>query len=309
MQRQQLGFVKSVKRSYLASVLAIRSVVHSSLWALCLLAASLSTAHAQTSQTANEENPQAPNATPTSSVPPSTKPSLPTDASGAPEAPASKPSESAQLADALAATTALQAKLNTLIATETTLKTVAKTQEADDPDHGVNQYLAARCMTALCFDDKSRWLGVEPLIELPVGKSFATGSGSLINYVNNHDIKVDLAAGFRVWMFRDLLSVSLYLSIPLPGSGIRLVGSSFTYPAASIRRPYPGFAFGLLYDIIWVGIDHDELRNGDSIDSSAYNAEYPANARVSSCTTITVALQLVTAARALFGALAKKAPK
>lgn len=172
-------------------------------------------------------------------------------------------------------------------------------------DHGVDFYLKARCTTALCFDD-NMWVAVEPLIELPVGKSFGTGSGSLVNFINNHEIKVDLAAGFRLWLFRDLISVALYLSFPLTTSGIRLEGSSFTYPAASIRRPYPGFAFGLLYDIIWIGIDHDELRNGDSVDSSAYNPAFPANARVSSCTTVTVALQLVTATRALFGAIAQK---
>jgi hypothetical protein len=185
---------------------------------------------------------------------------------------------------------------------------LAAADAAKDEVHGVDAYLKARCASALCFY-KGNWLGIEPLVELPVGKSFAIGAGSLVNYVNNHEIKVDLAAGFRIWFFRDLISVSLYLSFPLSSSDVKLEGSSFTYPASAIRRPFPGLAFGLLYDIIWVGIDHDELRNGDTVNSSGYNPEFPTNARISSCTTITVALQVVTATRALFGAVATKKSK
>jgi hypothetical protein len=166
---------------------------------------------------------------------------------------------------------------------------------------GVDAYLKARCASALCFEGE--WIGIEPLVELPIAKSFAIGNSSLAQYVNNHDITLQLAAGIRVWAFRDLISVAAYLSVPLSSSAVRVEGSEFTYPGASIRRPYPGIAIGLLYDIIWVGFDHDELRNGDSSDASAYNPEYPSNGRVSSCTTISIALQPVTAARALFGAI------
>jgi hypothetical protein len=168
--------------------------------------------------------------------------------------------------------------------------------------HSVDVYLDARCASALCFSP-DHWLGIEPLFELPIAKSFAVGSSSLAQYVNNHAIALQLAAGIRVWLFRDLISVALYLSIPLSDSGVRVEGSEFTYPGASIRRPYPGLAIGLLYDIIWISLDHDELRNGDSSNVSAYNPEYPANARVSSCTTLSVALQPVTAVRALFGVI------
>jgi hypothetical protein len=177
---------------------------------------------------------------------------------------------------------------------------------------GVPAYLDARCATALCFHrfaatgSGEAWLGIEPMVELPVGKSFGLGSSSLASYVNNHDIKVDLAAGLRIWLFEDLISLSVYLSFPLSSSGIRVEGSEFTYPGSSIRRPYPGVGIGLLYDIVWVSFDHDELRNGDTTTSNAYNPEYPANARISSCTTVTVALQPVTAARALFGAVSRE---
>jgi hypothetical protein len=166
---------------------------------------------------------------------------------------------------------------------------------------GVEAYLKARCASALCFE--AGWIGIEPLVELPIAKSFAIGNGSLAQYVNNHDITLQLAAGIRVWAFSDLISFAAYLSVPLSSSAVRVEGSEFTYPGASIRRPYPGIAIGLLYDIVWIGFDHDELRNGDSSDASAYNPEYPSNGRVSSCTTISIALQPVTAARALFGAI------
>lgn len=185
---------------------------------------------------------------------------------------------------------------------------VAPAKSAPPPDSGVPAYLTARCATALCFQTAEHhdWLGIEPMVELPVGKSFGLGSGSLSSYVNNHDIKVDLAAGLRIWLFEDLISFSVYLSFPLSSSGVRVEGSEFTYPGSSIRRPFPGVGIGLLYDIIWIGFDHDELRNGDTTTSNAYNPEFPANSRISSCTTVTVALQPITAARALFGAVSRK---
>jgi hypothetical protein len=106
--------------------------------------------------------------------------------------------------------------------------------------------LEARCATAICFDNggTKHWLGIEPLVELPIGKSFAMGCTTLSDWVNNHDIRVDLAAGLRIWFFRDVVSFSVYLSKPLNDSPVRLEGSPFVYPGAAIRRPYPGAAFG-----------------------------------------------------------------
>jgi hypothetical protein len=167
----------------------------------------------------------------------------------------------------------------------------------------VGTLLRARCGTAICFDNGNRkdWLGIEPLVELPVGKSFALSRSSLSNYVDNHDLRVDLAAGVRVWMFRDVVSFSLYISKPLTDGRIRLEGSPFVYPAASIRRPYPGFAVGLFFDSIWIGFDRDELRNGDGQDSTALNSAFPPNTVVSSSWTLTLALQPVTAFRTAIG--------
>jgi hypothetical protein len=167
----------------------------------------------------------------------------------------------------------------------------------------VGTLLRARCATAICFDngEKKDWLGIEPLVELPVGKSLALSNSSLSNYVDNHELRIDLAAGARVWLFRDIVSVSLYISKPLTDGRIRLEGSPFVYPAASIRRPYPGIALGLLFDSLWVGFDRDELRNGDGQDTMAVNPDFPPNTVVSSTWTMTVALQPVTAFRTAIG--------
>jgi hypothetical protein len=172
----------------------------------------------------------------------------------------------------------------------------------------VETLLDARCSTAICFNNGSskNWLGIEPLVELPIGKSSAIGHTSLSNWVNNHDLRVDLAAGVRVWFFRDVISLSVYLSKPLNDTPVRLEGSPFVYPATSIRRPYPGVALGLLFDSIWLGFDRDELRNGDGHDgvqtgSGALNPAYPPNEVISSAWTFTVALQPVTAFRSAIG--------
>lgn len=172
----------------------------------------------------------------------------------------------------------------------------------------VETILEARCATAICFNNGStkNWLGIEPLVELPVGKSFAIGHTSLSDWVNNHELHVDLAAGIRVWMFRDVVSFSMYLSKPLSDTPVRLEGSSFVYPGSSIRRPYPGAALGLLFDSIWIGFDRDELRNGDSqtnrdATGGSLNSAYPPNEVISSSWTVTVALQPVTAFRTAIG--------
>lgn len=172
----------------------------------------------------------------------------------------------------------------------------------------VETLLEARCATAICFENGGTkyWLGIEPLVELPVGKSFAIGNTTLSDWVNNHEIRVDLAAGLRVWFFRDVVSFSVYLSKALNDSPVRLEGSPFVYPGASIRRPYPGAAFGLLFDSLWVGIDRDELRNGDgqapaSGATGSLNPGFPPNEVISSAWTVTIALQPVTAFRTAIG--------
>jgi hypothetical protein len=179
--------------------------------------------------------------------------------------------------------------------------------ESEDP---IYKMLSARCKTALCFDNGRDhfWLGIEPLVELPVGKAFAVSGGSLSDYVNNHDLRVDLAAGARIWLYRDLVSLSVYLSKPLTSVPVRIAGSSFSYPGTNVHRPYPGFSLGLLYDLLWLSVDRDELRNGDAEDTSARNPAYPANTLISSSWTVTLAIQPITSVRTAISLMKAKAP-
>lgn len=172
----------------------------------------------------------------------------------------------------------------------------------------VDKILEARCKVAICFGAK-RSIGIEPLVELPVGKSFSVNSGAVADYINNHDLRIDLAAGIRVWAFQDWVSLSVYLSKPLSDRSIRIPGSEFNYPASSLRRPLPGFALGLLFDSIWLGLDRDELRNPDGTAGVWHDPSYPPNALVGSSWTVTLALQPVTAFRTGLGVAVSGAKK
>jgi len=175
-----------------------------------------------------------------------------------------------------------------------------------DQDKGwslVDKLLAARCATAICFANGTSqyWLGIEPLVELPVGISSAIGNTSLAEYINNHELRIDLAAGLRVWLFDDVVSLSVYLSKPLIDANVRAVGSDFVYPGTAVRRSFPGFALGVLFDSIWIGFDRNELRNGGSDNPMTFNSDFPPNVVVSSAWTVTIALQPVTAFRTAIG--------
>lgn len=196
-------------------------------------------------------------------------------------------------------------------AAESALTSIDKRLEAAAAESGwklVETLLRARCASAICFDNGATkdWLGIEPLVELPFGQSFGLSNSGLNDYVNNHELHVDLAAGVRVWLFRDVISVSMYMSKPLSDSRVRLEGSPFVYPASAIRRPFPGFALGALFDSIWIGFDRDELRNGDGQEGSTLNPDFPPNKVISSTWTLTIALQPVTAFRTAIGTAALK---
>ncbi|MES1173002.1 MAG: hypothetical protein ABUL62_01645 [Myxococcales bacterium] len=228
------------------------------------------------------------------------------------KAAADEAAEKKAAADALAAQVQAAAELKTAAAElkqATEAKVDADKQEKADAKAKLDaapepSFLDNRCALAFCFGD-GHAIGIEPLVELPFGKSFSASNGAVADYVNNHDLKVDLAAGVRVWMFKDLMSLSLYLSKPLTDRTVRIPGSAFEYPAAALRRPYPGIALGLLYDTLWVGLDHDELRNPDGTSGVAHDPTYPPNSLVGSSWTITVAIQPLTSFRNGIG-VAKK---
>lgn len=165
----------------------------------------------------------------------------------------------------------------------------------------------ARCKTALCWGGSdSTELALEPIGEIPVGKTFTPDffrpRDGLAGFVNNHDVSLTLAAGMRFWFYYDVVSLSVYFSTPLldGDATIRLDGSTFEHPFSRVRRPFPGIGIGLFGDIMWVGLDYNELRNGDS--DMGRDPDYPRNAVIDRALTITVGIAPITLARTGLGA-------
>jgi len=167
----------------------------------------------------------------------------------------------------------------------------------------------ARCATAICFGQDFKY-GLEPLVELPVGKTFTSnGLGALANFENSHDISATFTAGLRFWILHDAISFSIYLSKPLfaQHGTLRVAGSPFEYGEQNVRRPYPGLALGFLADVIWIGMDIDELRNGDT--DTTRDPNFPRNAVVSRAPVFTIALSPITLTRNALGNVTSAAPR
>ncbi|MCA9706928.1 MAG: hypothetical protein KDK70_13830 [Myxococcales bacterium] len=148
---------------------------------------------------------------------------------------------------------------------------------------------AARCHTAICWGPSHRF-ALEPLAELPIGKSFSPARSSLGSYINNSGIGLRFNAGLRMWFEWDWWSLALYFATPdlAARETIEIRGSSFSYPVSQIRRPFPGLAIGLLSDNLWIGFDYDVLRNGGA--DTTRDPSFPPNEVVSRAFSITVAI-------------------
>lgn len=163
---------------------------------------------------------------------------------------------------------------------------------------GMSKARKARCATALCWGPSNRW-AFEPLAELPISKTFAFPGSGVGRFINGNGVNVRLDAGFRFWFAWDWASVAVYLSSPnFAGSKetIRISGSSFEYPVSLVRRPLPGLALGLFGDMLWVGLDYNQLRNG-STDDATRDPKYPANEVVSHAFSISIAIAPVAGFR------------
>ena len=149
----------------------------------------------------------------------------------------------------------------------------------------------ARCATAVCWGGDGYRYAFEPLLELPIGKTFAiTGTqNSLGMFIDGHDFTVTFAAGLRFWAFDDLLSIGVYLSQPLltGDSTIQVRNSPVAQPVSNIRRPYPGLTIGLFGDLLWVGLDYQRLVNGDG---STRDPDYPASYKLAEAWSMTIGL-------------------
>lgn len=163
----------------------------------------------------------------------------------------------------------------------------------------------SRCATALCWGPSHKY-AFEPLAELPIGKSFASHRSGLGRYINGTDIQVSFNAGLRFWAAWDWVSVSVYLSKPLFTASdiITISGSSHQFSGSQVRRPFPGVGVGLFGDIVWLSMDWDQLRNGNTGDLRA--PEFRPNDAISHTATFTFAIAPFAALRNGLGALAEK---
>jgi hypothetical protein len=160
----------------------------------------------------------------------------------------------------------------------------------------------ARCKTAICWGPSNRW-GIEPLAELPIGKTFAVTPSGLGKYINSSGISVRFNAGLRFWWAWDWVSAAVYFATPDLANKETIVisGSPFRYPVSQIRRPIPGFALGFFGDTLWVGLDYDQLRNGGA--ETTRDERFPTNEIVSHALSITIAVAPVAGFRNGIGTL------
>jgi hypothetical protein len=155
--------------------------------------------------------------------------------------------------------------------------------------------LETRCKLALCFTSKNGVIwGIEALAELPVGLTVAAARhSSFAQFLNERPATVSLKGGIRFILPNDWVSIAVYMSTrDITGyRPVRLRGSRFEYDPSSIRRPYPGAALGLFGDLLWLGVDIEELRNL----GEAQNPAFPAGATVARVATFTLAIPIYAA--------------
>ena len=160
----------------------------------------------------------------------------------------------------------------------------------------------ARCQTAYCFGDDGTEYAFEPMLELPIGTSFAFGSGALARFNDASEITIQFSAGLRFWFWHDWASVSVYFAKPVYGgdSKVHVPGSSFEHPTTSIRREGPSLALGLFGDILFVGGGYDVLVNGSSPGTGDPN--YGPNQVLSRVVTFSIGIAPFAAIRNVAGA-------
>ncbi len=98
----------------------------------------------------------------------------------------------------------------------------------------------------------------------------------------------------------------MFLSKPIITQNeiIHVSGSTHNFTTSQVRRPFPGIGVGLFGDILWLSIDYDQLRNGNSGDLRA--PEFRPNDVVSHTGTITLAIAPVAGIRNGLGTLSQK---
>jgi hypothetical protein len=155
-----------------------------------------------------------------------------------------------------------------------------------------------RCMTAYCWGgvDGSQY-AIEPIVDLPIGLSWAVGSGGLANYINGNRIDVSVSAGIRVWFAYDIASFGVLLARPSLTNTTRIYTeySDKVFTSNSVNRPYPTLVLGLWGDIFSITASYDQLRNTDG--SNPVDSRFLPNEVLSRAFVFGISINTITAAR------------
>jgi hypothetical protein len=159
-----------------------------------------------------------------------------------------------------------------------------------------------RCYTAYCWGGDGTKYGVEPILDLPIGISWALGSGSLANYINANRVDVSVSAGLRVWFAYDIASVGVLIARPSLSNqaSIELEHSDVAFQSAAVSRPFPTLVLGFWGDVFSLTASYDQLRNTDG--SGAADPNYLPNAVLSRTVVLGLSINPFTAARNAVGA-------
>jgi hypothetical protein len=137
--------------------------------------------------------------------------------------------------------------------------------------------LKLRCKTAICLfgedggEGTGKWFGVEPVLELPIGKTFyISGSPYLSNatdYVKQitetDSLNVGVIAGVRLWFVYDLFSVGILLLNISAKNDIQVAEGPTvkTLSGSALRTATPGLTIGVFGDVVVFNVYKYVLRN------------------------------------------------
>lgn len=158
-----------------------------------------------------------------------------------------------------------------------------------------------RCYTAYCWGGDGTKYGIEPILDLPVGISWAIGNGALANYINANRVDVAVSAGLRVWFAYDVVSVGVLIARPSLNNqaSIELEYSDVKFPRAAVNRPFPTLVLGLWGDVFAITASYDQLRNTDG--SEAVDPNYLPNEVLSRAVVLGLSINPFTAVRNAVG--------
>ena len=156
----------------------------------------------------------------------------------------------------------------------------------------------SRCATAYCFGGATgdRY-ALEPVLDLPIGLTWAIGNGVLARHVNSNGLDVRLNAGVRFWAEYDLVSIAVLLFQPSLTSPREIHYPGLEQPLGNeaIRRPYPSLAIGFVGDILLLTLSYDQLRNVRS--NGGHDPNFLPNEVLSRAFTFGLYLAPITTAR------------